>query len=309
MAGPTARIPGNCRNINSGDREVEWFGGRPSFPVPDVFFGFLEEGDGSPEICSDKGDGYNQDGAGFLVDEDEEEESSSNAEESKAFWEKQHQLLQATLCRTSSLESKIRQATKEAITECQLAGNICICRKPVAGGCRRCLQREVSDHLLKAGYNSAICKSKWRSSLDIPSGEHTYLDVVENNPKKGDVRVVIELNFRGEFEVARASEEYNRLIKRLPEVFVGKAERLRTLIKILCSAAKKCMKENKMHMAPWRKHKYMQAKWFGTCERTTHAPLFPVGYSDRPTRPKASMLTFDLLEKLPSLHCTAVEVV
>nr|DAD20963.1 TPA_asm: hypothetical protein HUJ06_022426 [Nelumbo nucifera] len=216
---------------------------------------------------------------------------------------------QATLSRTSSLESKIRQATKEALRESQLKGNICVCRRPVTGGCRSCLQREVSDHLRKAGYDCAICKSKWRSSPDIPSGEHTYLDVLEKSPKKGEVRVVIELNFRAEFEVARAKDEYNRLINRLPEVFVGKAERLRTLIKILCSAAKECLKENKMHMAPWRKHKYMQAKWFGPCERTTPAPLFPVGFSDRPAKPRASMLTFDLLEKLPNLHCTAVEVV
>lgn len=129
-----------------------------------------------------------------------------------------------------------------------------------------------------------------------------------NGKKLGEVRVVIELNFRAEFEMARASDEYNRLISRLPEVFVGKAEKLRVLIKILCSAAKTCMKEKKMHLGPWRKHKYMQAKWLGTCERSAPASL-PVGFSDRPIRPRASMLTFDLLETMPALHCTAVEVV
>lgn len=128
-----------------------------------------------------------------------------------------------------------------------------------------------------------------------------------NGKRSGDVRVVIELNFRAEFEMARASDKYNRLISRLPEVFVGKAERLRALIKILCSAAKTCMKEQKMHLGPWRKHKYMQAKWLGTCERSAPAP-FPVGFSDRPIKPRASMLTFDLLETMPALRCTAVEV-
>lgn len=144
------------------------------------------------------------------------------------------------------------------------------------------------------------------------TGEHTCLDVIDkSDTKKGEIRVVIELNFRAEFEMARASEEYNKLINKLPEVFVGKAERLRTLIKILCSAAKKCMKENKMHMGPWRKQKYMQAKWFGNCERTISTPLFTEGFSDyRQQKPKASMLTFDLLENLPSLqHFTTVEVV
>ena len=78
--------------------------------------------------------------------------------------------VQATLCRTSSLESGIRNITKETIKEIQMAGTICGCGKPMAGGCRNCLMAEVSGRLRNAGYNSAICKSKWRSSPDIPSG-------------------------------------------------------------------------------------------------------------------------------------------
>jgi len=121
--------------------------------------------------------------------------------------------------------------------------------------------------------------------LQIYAGEHTFLEVVGKlSSKKGEVRVVIELNFRAEFEMAKANQEYNQLISRLPEVFVGKAERLKALIKILCSAAKKCMKEKKMHLGPWRKHKYMQSKWIATCERTTPAPL-PGGFSDRTAKP------------------------
>ncbi|KAA8519790.1 hypothetical protein F0562_014120 [Nyssa sinensis] len=202
-------------------------------------------------------------------------------------------------------------SVREAVKEIQLAGNVCDCRRLVAGGCRNCLMREICGRLQNAGFNSAMCKSKWRSSLDIPSGEHTYLDVVEkSSSKKGEVRVIIELNFRAEFEMARASEEYRQLINKLPEMFVGKVERLHTLIKILCSAAKKCMKEKKMHMGPWRKHKYMQAKWLSTCERMSSTLPLSTGYSSRPlSRPRASMLTVDLLEDFPNLHCTAVEVV
>ncbi|OMO54750.1 hypothetical protein COLO4_36349 [Corchorus olitorius] len=265
-----------------------------------MMFGFL---DGSSESEGSFCD---------LVDREQDaydDEDPSQVEQNKIFWEAQEQLLQATLFRTTSLESRIRQATKEALRELDVMGVQCACRRPVAGGCRNCLQRGISIHLQKAGFNCYICKSKWKSSLEIPSGEHTYLEVLDkSNPKKGEIRVVIELNFRAEFEMARANEAYNKLIARLPELFVGKAERLKALIKILCAAAKKCMKEKKMHLAPWRKHKYMQAKWLGTYERTSPAPL-PVGYSDRLQKPKASMLTFDLLENLPALHCTAVKVV
>ncbi|KAG5531351.1 hypothetical protein RHGRI_026093 [Rhododendron griersonianum] len=126
---------------------------------------------------------------------------------------------------------------------------------------------------------------------------------------------MIELNFRAEFEISRASEEYKLLIKNLPEVFVGKVERLQNLIKILCSAAKKCMKEKKMHMAPWRKHKYLQAKWLSAaaCERTAAQPLVAVaGFPGRTAavaRPRASMLTVEFMDNMPNMIRTAVEVV
>lgn len=128
------------------------------------------------------------------------------------------------------------------------------------------------------------------------------MEVVKNSTSKnGEVKVIIELNFKSEFKMARGCEEYNRLIDQLPDVYVGKTERLKNLIKILCTASKKCMKENKMHMAPWRKHKYMQAKWLGKPEKQLVLNL-PEMHMGRPTRPKTSMLTFDLSDNLPSLH-------
>ncbi|KAF6155845.1 hypothetical protein GIB67_039176 [Kingdonia uniflora] len=238
-----------------------------------------------------------------------EEDEDEDVDESKCFWEAQFQLLHATLTKSSSMESTIRRATKTA-----LSATICVCQIPISGGCKDCLLKHVCDYLKNAGFNTAICKSKWRSSPDIPSGEHKYIDVMDTSScKKGEVRVVIELNLRQEFQMGRASKEYNELIKRLPEIFVGKAERLKNLIKIICSSAKKCMKENKMHMGPWRKQTYMHAKWFGTYERTILVPavfsLAVSAFSDQRSKlPKSSMLTFDLLHNFPSLHCTAVQV-
>ncbi|KAE8706220.1 Basic helix-loop-helix DNA-binding superfamily protein, putative isoform 1 [Hibiscus syriacus] len=221
---------------------------------------------------------------------------------------------EATLYGTTSLETRIQASTKEALSELDLIVVQCGCRKPVAGGCRNCLQRELSIRLQNKGFNCHLCNSKWKSSVKIPAGEHTYLEVLKksSNAKKGYKSIVIELNFKAEFVMGKANESYNKLIGHLPELFVGRAERLKALIKILCSAAKKCMKEKKLHLAPWRKQKYMQAKWLGTYMRTTPAvtaPL-PVGYSDRPKIPKVSMLTFDLRENLHGLHYAgAVKVI
>lgn len=121
--------------------------------------------------------------------------------------------------------------------------------------------------------------------------------------------MIIELNFRAEFEMARANEEYNMLIKRLPEMFVGKIERLLGLVKILCAAAKKCMKEKKMHMGPWRKHCYMQAKWLRTCERTAFSPPLSSGFSGHLAPPAISTLTADMMNNFTNLHRSEVKVV
>ena len=212
--------------------------------------------------------------------------------------------MQDALLRLSSTELRIQKDTEDVTRKMQSsAGAICTCLKE----CRRnCLLKFIVDGLRDLGHNSALCKSKWRRSPDIPSGEHSYIDVLveSKNGKRGPIRVVVEPNFRAEFEMARANSGYNGLVSSLPEIFVGKAERLRTVIKIMCGAAKKCVRCNKMHLAPWRKHKYMQSKWLGTCERITPVLLFPAAVavgSDRPLRPRASMLTFDL-------HCPAVQV-
>ncbi|MCD7457201.1 hypothetical protein HAX54_034466 [Datura stramonium] len=295
--------------------ELMAFPGDPvtSINISDTIFGFLDdESPGSIDADFRVENEEDED-----EDEDEEKRGSENVEDNQ-FWETQHQLLQGILYRTTSLESQIRSITKETVKELANGIIICSCRRTAADdGCRSCLMKEVCSRLQIAGFNSAICKSKWKNSPFIPSGEHTFIDVIDSsNPKKGEIRVIIELNFRAEFEMARACEEYKRLVKNLPEVFVGKIERLLALIKILCAAAKKCMKDKKMHIGPWRKQKYMQAKWLKRRERVEAAELSYSSsvvdeYSSRPpARPRASMLTVDLLENLPSLHLiTAVEVV
>ncbi|CAN4092007.1 unnamed protein product [Withania somnifera] len=278
-----------------------------SINISDTVFGFLD--DVSPRIID----------TNFCIENEEEEEDEEkkgyeNVEDNQ-FWETQLQLLQSILYRNTSLESQIRSITKETIKEAN--GIIYSCRSTADDGCRNCLMKAVCSRLQIAGFNSAICKSKWKNSSDIPSGEHTFIDMIDSsNSKKREVRIIIELNFRAEFEMARGCKEYNRLVKILPEVFVGKIERLLSLIKILCAAAKKCMKDKKMYIGPWRKQKYMQAKWLKTCERVEVAKLSyssAIGdeFSNRPPpRPMASMLTVDLLEILPSLPLiTAVEVV
>ncbi|TVU20560.1 hypothetical protein EJB05_36774 [Eragrostis curvula] len=248
-----------------------------------------------------------EDNAGDGSDEEGSSTGGNNAE-SRAFWQEQHSQLHEALAKTSSAESRIRADTDDAVTQMRAtSGGVCSSCSGRASGCRGCALRFVAERLRDAGYNSAICRSKWSRAMDIPSGEHTYVDVVVPTKSGKAVRVLIELNFRAEFDMARGGAEYKSLVAALPEVFVGRTEKLKAVIKVMCAAAKQCARENNMHMAPWRKHRYMEAKWLSTPERvspgTGTGAAVPVGSPEKQPKFRASMLTLDFGGR------TAVEVV
>ncbi|XP_042445501.1 uncharacterized protein LOC122030355 [Zingiber officinale] len=264
--------------------------------LSDTVFSFLEEG--ADESSNGGGGG---DDAFECESGDDEGACEKTAAENEAFWESQQQLLYEALSQISSAEVKLLQRTKDAVGKMQENGIVCSCsRTRMVKECRNCALAYIAKELHEIGYDSAVCKSKWKRSPDIPPGEHTYIDakMETRSGKKGPVRLVIELNFRAEFEMARSSQEYSRLVMCLPEIFVGKAEKLRSVVKIVYAAAKKCMKDNKMHMAPWRKHKYMQSKWLGTSERVLVPAMdfLATAVPDRqqPAKLRTSMLTFYL---------------
>ncbi|XP_078431291.1 uncharacterized protein LOC144703082 [Wolffia australiana] len=262
--------------------------------LSDLVLGFFENGEGDTEGDQD-------------MESSDEELSGNSAKEHKAFWESQNMKIQVLLSKNSALEKRVLRETEAEVRRLQAEAGPCACFRSSSGACRDCLLRGVADRLRDAGYDSAVCHSKWRTSPTVPKGEHAYVEAVE-----APARVVIEVCFRAEFEMARGSEEYRRLVARLPEVFVGKPERLRGVIKAVCAAAKRCMEENKMHMPPWRKSKYMQAKWLSPCERqpprvALFSPTAVCAAAQRP-KPRSSMLTSDLLDNLPGFRRPAVQV-
>ena len=113
------------------------------------------------------------------------------------------------------------------------------------------------------------------------------------------MRVVVEPSFRAEFAMARGGAGYGALVAALPEAFVGRAEKLRAVVGAMCAAAKRCARESSLHMAPWRKRRYMEAKWLGTPDRLSPAAGAgsPVAAgspeSEKQRRFRASMLTLD----------------
>ncbi|GMI73788.1 hypothetical protein HRI_001048100 [Hibiscus trionum] len=125
----------------------------------------------------------------------------------------------------------------------------------------------VTDGLLILGYDASICKSFWEKSSSFPAGEYEYIDVIIEGE-----RLLIDIDFRSEFELARSTKTYKSILQMLPFIFVGKADRLQKIIDVVSEAVKQCLKKKGMHIPPWRKAEYIKAKWLSPYNRITPSP-------------------------------------
>lgn len=99
------------------------------------------------------------------------------------------------------------------------------------------------------------------------TGDHEYIDVV-NYSSGSSERLIIDIDFRSHFEIARAVESYDRILNSLPVIYVGSSARLKQFLQIMVEAAKSSLKLNSMPLPPWRSLAYLQAKWQSPCQRT-----------------------------------------
>lgn len=106
------------------------------------------------------------------------------------------------------------------------------------------------------------------------AGEYVCIDVMMENKRGGkQTRVIVDLDFRSQFELARPTSTYTQLTNILPSIFVGTEEKLKDITTLLCSAAKQSLKERGLHIPPWRKARYMQSKWLSEdCKKERFTP-------------------------------------
>jgi hypothetical protein len=83
----------------------------------------------------------------------------------------------------------------------------------------------------------------------------------------GPERLIIDIDFRSHFEIARAVDSYGTLLDSLPVVYVGTLPRLKQFLNVMVDAAKWSLKQNSMPLPPWRSLSYLQAKWQSKYER------------------------------------------
>ncbi|KAL3580889.1 hypothetical protein D5086_018724 [Populus alba] len=128
------------------------------------------------------------------------------------------------------------------------------------------------------GHNAAICKTKWESSGGggLTAGGYEFIDVVPSKSSTLQNRYVVDLDFASQFEIARPTSQFLKLLHSLPRVFVGRSEDLKTIVKSISDASKRSLKSRELSLPPWRKNRYMQNKWFGPYRRTVNpSPATP----------------------------------
>lgn len=132
------------------------------------------------------------------------------------------------------------------------------------------LRLNVMAMLRDLGYNASICKTNWQSSSAVlTAGNYEFLDVVRSDSGDQSTRYLIDLDFAGEFEIARPSRQYEIYLQSLPNIFIGRSDELKQIVKFITEAAKQSLKSKGLHLPPWRTNRYMQNKWFGPYCRTT----------------------------------------
>lgn len=138
----------------------------------------------------------------------------------------------------------------------------------IRGQCTGSCIRHLLVKLLRySGYDAAVCISKWQGFDKIPGGDHEYIDVLMNCDMMGPERMIIDIDFRSHFEIARAVDSYGTLLDSLPVVYVGTLPRLKQFLHVMVDAAKWSLKQNSMPLPPWRSLSYLQAKWHSKYER------------------------------------------
>jgi uncharacterized protein (TIGR01615 family) len=78
---------------------------------------------------------------------------------------------------------------------------------------------------------------------------YDYLDAILKTTNSGrSVRLFMDLDFTTQFEIARPTREYRALLELLPKIYVGRGDRLQSIVKIMCDGVKNSLNETGMHL-------------------------------------------------------------
>ncbi|XP_076905973.1 uncharacterized protein LOC143561891 [Bidens hawaiensis] len=142
-----------------------------------------------------------------------------------------------------------------------------------------CIRFSLVKLLRLSGYDAAVCTSRWQGTGKVPGGDHEYIDIINYTDPTNSDRLIIDIDFRSHFEIARAVPSYNRILNSLPVVYMGPLTKLKQYLQVMVEAAKSSLKQNSMPLPPWRSLAYLQSKWDSSYQRQMYPETEPVSDS------------------------------
>ncbi|KAK6133211.1 hypothetical protein DH2020_033047 [Rehmannia glutinosa] len=241
------KIHGKFRRIaavfNGASRSCESSGEENCADLSDLVNSFLEREIGEQRNSVDR----DKDGNVF-DDEDEEIESKSTEFESR------------------DLLNNLFDSENDAVKR-RIHAEVEKAHREVGGGKSSSpeFKRRLVARLRNRGFDAGLCKLKWEKNERRPFGDYEYVDVNADGE-----RYIIEVFLAEEFTIARPTDGYAALLEVFPQIFVGKLDELKQVVRLMCTAIRKSMKSVGILIPPWRRLAYIQSKWFGSYNRTTN---------------------------------------
>ncbi|KAM3334755.1 hypothetical protein ACQJBY_029279 [Aegilops geniculata] len=150
-------------------------------------------------------------------------------------------------------------------------------------------RRAVMRRLRAAGYDAGVCRSRWETCGNLTAGTYEYVDVVVPAAGKA-ARYIVDADFRAGMEVARATAEYAVVVAAVPaKAVVAREEAVGRAVRVAADAARRSLRAHGLHVPPWRKSRYMLAKWLGPYKRSPSSSSSPASSGAMPAPGAAGM--------------------
>jgi uncharacterized protein (TIGR01615 family) len=137
---------------------------------------------------------------------------------------------------------------------------------------------EVVVALRRREVDAFVCETEWSRTSGSPAGRHKFIDIPHEESSK---RVIVDPEFRSHFNIVNSSPSFASLMQQVPEVFIGTEGVLLLIVELLVEAMRMSLRARDLPVAPWRRKRYLEAKWMAVATRWVPSSVSPAFKSSK----------------------------
>lgn len=115
----------------------------------------------------------------------------------------------------------------------------------------------VAAQLRKEGYDARVVAKKATEGDYLRTWSHSYVIVHRGSSEE----IIVEPNFAAQFQVARPTQTFKKIVDMIPLEFIGSMERLLQVADFLATKALESLRASGLNVPPWRERDGMLSKW------------------------------------------------